>query len=610
MLGLRRKMLIGYGGLLLIIILIVVKSMGEVHDLGGSINAILQENYRSVLACQEMKEALERIDDGVMMIMLGASTNADQVISKQSRSFEQALGVELKNITIPGEEQKAQQLKQLYERYHSTLITLRDTRLNQEQLRNIYSRELHPLFLEIKDSADTILNMNQQHMYHASEHAQKRAAKARRDMSALLFLGTIVAVVYMALFGRWILRPISLLTQSVDEIRQGNLDLVVQSDTHDEIGHLSEAFNEMTASLREFRRQEREKVLRIQRSTQQTFNSLPYVVALMDKNGQVEMSTESAAQYFGLSRGVQIDTLPYGWLKELYYTGLNGTHLLEAPIMQHFINAEEHFFQPTAVPILDSEQTITGLMLIINDVTQQLAQDELKRSFLSTVSHQLKTPLTSLRMALHILLEEKVGPLRAKQADLLLTAKEDSDRLNGIIENLLDINRIESGRNIMEFRQVSARQMVQNAADIFRNAAKNKGVELHTQVPGDLPDVMADMVQISQVFANLLSNALKYTAVGGEIRIFAETLLDHVWFFIADTGRGISADYLPYVFDRFFRVPGQESQAGTGLGLAIVKEIVEAHGGTVKVESTEGKGSTFMFTLPLAKKSNGKREPE
>jgi signal transduction histidine kinase len=147
---------------------------------------------------------------------------------------------------------------------------------------------------------------------------------------------------------------------------------------------------------------------------------------------------------------------------------------------------------------------------------------------------------------------------------------------------------------------------VHDAADVFRGAAKEKGVRLQIQLPGDLPDVTADTVQIGQVFANLLSNALKYTPAGGEISIFAETLLDHVWFIIADTGRGIPADYQPYVFDRFFRVPGQENQSGTGLGLAIVKDIVQAHGGTVKVESTVGKGSTFMFTLPLAAKVDGK----
>ena len=606
MLGLRRKMLIGYGGLLLIIMIIGMKSMGEVSDLGGSINAILKENYRSVLACQQMKEALERIDDAVMPGMLECGSGSAPTIEMQSKAFEQALGVEINNITIPGEERKAGHIKNLYKRYHSIVMRLVEKQPKPEQLKRTYVQDLQPLFLETKDTADAILNMNQQHMYHASERAQERAAKARRDMSALLLMGTIVTVLYMALIGRWILRPISLLTQSVDEIRQGNLDLVVKIDTKDEIGRLSDAFNEMIASLRQFRRQEQEKVLRIQRSAQQTFNSLPYVVALMYPEGLVDMATESAAHSFGLKHGVHIDTLPFTWLKELFHAGLAGKGLLEAPIVQHFIDAEEHFFQPTTVPILDSEQKITGLILIINDVTQQLAQDELKHGFISTVSHQLKTPLTSLRMALHILLEEKIGPLKPKQADLLLTAREDSDRLYGIIESMLDISRIESGKIAMEFRRISARQMVHDAVDVFRGAAKEKGVRLQIQLPGDLPDVTADTVQIGQVFANLLSNALKYTPAGGEISIFAETLLDHVWFIIADSGRGIPADYLPFVFDRFFRVPGQENQSGTGLGLAIVKDIVQAHGGTVKVESTVGKGSTFMFTLPLAGKAGGK----
>lgn len=600
MLGLRQKMLIGYGGLLLVIALIGMKSIGELNDLGGSIGAILQENYRSVLACQAMKEALERIDDGVMLSMVGEGPHPGLVIGQQSRAFEQALKIELNNITVPGEEQKARHLQRVYEQYRSIVTMLADSPQSPEQLRRTYFQKLQPLFLEIKDTADAILSMNQQHMYHASERAQARAAQARRDMFTLLLLGVAVAVIYISLIGRWILRPIDRLKQSVDEIRQGNLDLVVATDTHDEIGHLSEAFNEMTASLREFRRQGQEKLKRIQRSAQQTFNSLPYVVALVDQDGLVEMSTESAAQYFGLKHGVHVGSLPYAWINDLYHAGLTGEHAPEAPIIQHFVNAEEHFFQPAAVTIPDSEQGISGLILIINDVTQQLAQDELKHNFVSTVSHQLKTPLTSIRMALHILLEEKVGPLKPKQVDLLLTAREDSDRLYGIIENLLNISRIESGKNVMELRPVAPHQLVHDAVDVFHGTARNKGVKLRIQLPDDLPDVIADTVQIGQVFANLLSNALKYTAAGGEITIFAEIVEHFVWFFVADTGSGIPAEYLPHMFERFFRIPGQEGQSGTGLGLAIVKEIVEAHNGTVKVNSAVGKGSTFIFTLPRA----------
>ena len=177
---------------------------------------------------------------------------------------------------------------------------------------------------------------------------------------------------------------------------------------------------------------------------------------------------------------------------------------------------------------------------------------------------------------------------------------EDSERLNSIIENLLDINRIESGKAVLEMHRISPYRIVAEAIESFRNAARSRGVNLVSNLTGDLPDILADTRQIGYVFANLISNALKYTPSGGSITISAEIIENHVWFLVTDTGRGIPEQYLSAIFDRFFRVPGQEGQPGTGLGLSIVKEIIEAHGGIVRVKSKEGKGSTFIFSLKRA----------
>jgi signal transduction histidine kinase len=272
------------------------------------------------------------------------------------------------------------------------------------------------------------------------------------------------------------------------------------------------------------------------------------------------------------------------------------------PLVQHFTHAEEHYFRPVAAPIMNNRQEVTGVILILKDVTEQLEHDELKRGVISTVSHQLKTPLTSIRMALHLLLEEKVGSLTPKQTELLIAAREDSDRLHRILENLLDISRIISGKVAMEIHMAQPHQLVLEAVESFRAAARDRGVELVKDLPGDMADVWADTQQIGHVFANLLSNALRFTDSGGTVTVSARTEEEQVQFSVSDTGRGIPECYLPRIFDRFFRVPGQETESGIGLGLAIVKEIVEAHGGSVNVESREGEGSTFRFTLPRADK--------
>ncbi len=606
MFGLRQKLFLIFGGLLLIIVLISMQSIFKVSDLGNAIDIILRENYESVIACQRMKESLERMDSGALFILSGYAKEGEEAIDGNIPEFEKALRIELNNITLPGEGEKAARLQELYARYKTLILRIKDKTVSPDRKQQIYFTELFPVFRSIKDTADAILNVNQQNMYEANQLARQKATKAREQMYFFLFLGAVAGVVYMFLIGKWILQPIKRLTQSVDDVKKGNLDLVVTSDARDEIGRLSEAFNEMTASLREIRRVEELKLVRMERSTQDTFDSLPDVAAVVDLDGRVEVSTETARNIFGLSRHVQIQILPYKWMTDFYREALKGDKRSisqdNVSLIQHFINGEEHYFRPTAAPILNNRKEVTGVILVLKDVTEQLERDELKRGVISTVSHQLKTPLTSIRMALHLLLEEKVGVLTPKQKDLLIAAQEDSDRLHRTLENLLDISRIASGKVAMELHMTQPHLMVAEAVESYRAAARQRGVELKTELPGDLPDVVADTLQIGHVFTNLLFNALKYTDSGGTITLSARADAEQVRFSLADTGKGIPADYLPRVFDRFFRVPGQEQETGIGLGLSIVKEIVEAHGGSVSVESREGEGSTFSFTLPRADK--------
>lgn len=604
MLGLRQKLSLGFGGLLVIILVIGVQSILHLTKLGESINVILRENYRSVIACQEMKEALERMDSGILFTLLAYTEKGQELISKNELAFEKALQVELHNITLPGEGEKAAHLQGLFKQYKTALKNVENSKMPLAFRRNTYFTHLLPLFQQIKDTADKILQTNQQNMIDANDLARAGAAAARKRMYILLFVGTIVAIGFLFFMGKWILRPINRLIKSADEIRRGNLDLVVQSSSRDEIGHLSEAFNAMAASLREFRRSDQAKLVRIQRATQQAFDSLPDAVAVIDLEGKVEVATEAARNVFGLRPNTSIFDLPFGWMADLYNEALRDGRKAQEQgnqkVIQHFVRGEERYFRPVAVSILDNERQPTGVILTFQDVTQLRQQDEIKKGVISTVSHQLKTPLTSIRMAIHLLLEEKVGHLTEKQVELLLAAREDSDRLHSILNNLLDISRIESGRVQMEFRIVSPHSMVLEAIEPFQGAAQDQGVTLSVEIPGDLPDVWADMTRIGHVFGNLISNALKYTPPGGKVTISAKAEEKLVHFFISDTGKGIHSKYLPRIFEQFFRVPDQVTETGAGLGLAIVKEIVEAHGETVGVESYEGKGSTFTFTLKRA----------
>ena len=373
-------------------------------------------------------------------------------------------------------------------------------------------------------------------------------------------------------------------------------------ETRDEIGQLSDAFNAMTVSLRFFRRSDHAKLLRLQQSTQKAFRNLPEALAIVDSEGKVEIATESARTNFGLVPNARISDSLHPWMVDLYQDAIKSsrppTNEYKYSIIQHFVNNQEKFYQPRAYSILDDEKKLDGLIIILQDVTLLKQSDEIKKNLFSTISHQLKTPLTSIRMAIHLMLEEKIGGLTEHQADLLVSAREESDRLSVILEDLLDISRIESGNVQMILAPTSPYDLVNEAVAHYRRDAQDKGIELAVESSELLPDAIADKSRIGHVMANLLTNAIRHTPRGGKIVVSVREDGNRVKFSVSDNGIGIPPEYHQKIFEKFFRVPGQDPDAGEGLGLAISREIIRAHGGEISLESSKTPGATFFFTLP------------
>ena len=236
MIGLREKLSLGFGGLLVIILIIGGESIVQFGELGQSIDVILRENYRSVVACQEMKEALERTDSGILFVLMGYGEEGGKLIRTNDERFEKALAIELGNITLPGEGEKAAALKSLFVAYREVLHRIQAMPPGAQQRRDAYFRELLPLFLKTKETATDILRMNQDNMNDANERARKQAAFSRQRMYIFLSLGFVIAMVFIFFTERWVLRPIRMLIRSAEEIRKGNLDLVVKAGSRDEIG--------------------------------------------------------------------------------------------------------------------------------------------------------------------------------------------------------------------------------------------------------------------------------------------------------------------------------------------------------------------------------------
>jgi two-component system, NtrC family, sensor histidine kinase KinB len=557
MIGIRQKLMLGFGGLLAVIAVVGALTMVHIDDLGKAIDLILKENYRSVVACQDMKESLERMDSGTLFTLAENELEGNRLIEKYRAGFRAALNVELGNLTLRGEREKAEKIKVLFERFTEAIPLVTQTSRSFEARQADYFSKLQPLFQEIKAVAQDILLMNQTNMSEANNAARRLAGTAHRRMLTAIMVSAFLALLFSFLAHRWILQPINRLIEFANEIRSGNLEFVLESGSRDEIGRLSESFNEMTAALRQVRNEDRVNLMRTRRATEEVFKALPTAVAVLDLQGKVEVSTETADRHFGLKPGVLASDLGYEWLGPLTREALDEDRIIERDpkngYIQQFVENREYFFQPMAVPIPvgPARREPTGVALILKDVTQVHEQQEMKRGVVSTVSHQLKTPLTSLRLSIYLLLEERVGPVNEKQTELLLAARDDSERLVGILNDLLDINRIESGKSLVIPEPSSPRALVRDSIEPFLLAAKDKGVALVNDVSDDLPEVMADAEKIRHVFANLLSNAFRFTEPGGSVTIRALREKGHVVFFVEDTGKGVPEEDLKHVFEQF-----------------------------------------------------------
>jgi len=543
MIGIRQKLMLGFGGLLAVIAIVGALTMVQINELGEAIGMILKENYRSVVACQDMKESLERMDSGILFTLAGNELEGKRLIEENTTKFRDALHVELGNITLPGEREKAEKIRALFERYVEVIPLVTEVGRPIEERKAEYFSKVQPLFQEIKDIAQDILLMNQSNMSEASNTARSLADTAHRRMLTAIMVSAFLALLFSYLAHRWILHPIRRMIESTNEIRGGNLDLVLEGGSRDEIGRLSESFNEMAAALRQVRKEDRMNLMRTRRATEEVFKALPTAIAVLDLDGKVEVSTETADRHFGLKPGVLAGELGYDWLLPLIRKALDEDNIVEHDpkngYVQQFVDNREYFFQPMVVPIPvgPERREPTGVALILKDVTQVHEQQEMKRGVVSTVSHQLKTPLTSLRMSIYLLLEERIGSLNEKQIELLMAARDDSERLVGILDDLLDINRIESGKSRLALEPATPRILVRDAMEPFLVDAKDKGVTLVNEVSDDLPEVMADSEKIRHVFANLFSNALRFTGPGGSVTIRAKLEQDRVAFLVEEPAR-------------------------------------------------------------------------
>lgn len=588
--------------------LVVVCALATVavNRLGGAIGLILRENYVSVVACQAMNEALERQDSAALFIATGRTEQAGDTLALHRSRFDEAYAREAGNVTLPGEGAQVREVGALYGAYtrevDRVLAGPAEARVSR------YFRELLPRFDAVRGKVMTIRLMNQRNM-EAADHDARRVAHRTLELALLATAVALGVAGWFALrLPKTVLDPIVAFTSHARAIGEGKFDRAIPVPDAAELSELGEAMNRMQERLRAYRESSLGELLAAKDLSRATIASMVDPVIVFSAQAEIVLVNEAAEAVFGLVSG-DADLLRRGGIEIPEPIALARDAVLAhgQPILplsladaMRWITADgEKYFLVRASPLQSEDASGAGVIVVAQDVSRFRRIDALKSDVVATVSHELKTPLTSLRLATHMLLEESTGPLGHVQRELAITARDETERLQSTVNELLDLVRIEREAGALKRAAVNPGALLREVASAQRSAAELKHVSIAID-PGAADDTVdIDPEQVAIVLNNLVSNAIRHCREGGHVWLTGSTDGKDQIFSVRDDGEGIAPEQLPRIFERHWSGSEPSTLKGRhGLGLAIAQEIAVRHGGSLDVETKLGQGSTFRLRVP------------
>ncbi len=604
---LRIQLLVSHLVLVGLMLAVMIGAVANFFHLGRSIDRILKDNYASVIVAQDMKETLERQDSAATFFLDGRVQEAREQYRQNRPLFEKAYSYEAHNITEAGEQELADDIGSKYVLYRQGLERLLDARppLSKQAADTLYVQTLLPQFLHLKAQAQAVLDLNQKAILRANGEAKTEA----RTASSTGLGVTVGAFVLALFFASWTIRaaldPLRTLARQAEEIGRGHLNQRIKLNRTDEIGALALSFNQMAEKLREARRQEEARLRRAERMSDAALENLYDPVIVTDAQGIVVHLNKTAEGLFGtaarmagtpIASAVSDLRIVEAVNRAIHQESVSAAED-EAGYIPLTVGEAQRTYRLRVTPMRDEESSLLGAVAVLEDITHLRELDRLKTEFIGVASHELRTPVTSLQLSVQLLEEGAVGSLTPEQSEVVKAQKEDLQRLERMMRDLLDMTRLEAGVTPPLMEIVTPGALIGAAVRAIAAQAETQKVVLRTDVPENLPGVRADASQINRVLVNLLNNAIRHTPAGGSVTLSAVREAGAVAFTVQDTGAGIPKEYLTQIFERFAQVPGATG-GGAGLGLSIAKTMVEAHGGTLDVRSTPGQGSLFRFSLP------------
>ncbi|QNF33793.1 HAMP domain-containing protein [Adhaeribacter swui] len=581
----KTKLSWGLGFLFAVILLLAGLGAYYANRLAKEAGEVLKDNYESLEYGKNMLQA------------------TDQFLPEDSLAYAAAIKIfkknlqnQLNNLTEPGEQAITIAIKENFDLFRQTAGPKQDLAATNK------------IMAAIRQDIFRLTDLNMRAIVRKNQVAQQTADQV---IMYLVIIGTfsiLVTLTFILNFPGYIANPIRELTASIKQIANRNYEQRLHFKAQDEFGELADAFNQMARKLDEYEHSNLARIIFEKRRIETIINNMSDAIIGLDEKQIILFANNEATLLLGLTEADLINK----YAPDVALQNDLLRHLLavnESVPLQIFNEGKESYFTKDVIQIkspgtANEEEKLIGRVIILKNITQFRELDLAKTNFIATISHELKTPIASIKMSLKLLRDHRIGAVNQEQQKLMEHIAEDSNRLLRITGELLNLAQVETGNIQLHYRETQPTEIINYATQAILFQAEQKHLKLETNLPNELPPVNCDLEKTAWVLVNFLSNAIRYSPEQARIVISAGSVTSSnnrfVRFSVRDFGRGIDARYKDRIFDKFFQVPDAESiKGGTGLGLAISKEFITAQGGSIWVESELGEGSSFSFSLPV-----------
>ena len=569
----KTKLNLGVGLLFLLIFILSMVSAYSVFSIKKDTGNILKANYNTLEYSRNMLLSLDEL-----------AVDENKAIAL----FEINLKKQVANITEVNEDIVTKKLE--------TNFNILKKSSNNEKIK-----------AQIRENIFAIMKLNMEAIKIKSDIAKHTAETANLWIAVVGTLCFLIAFNLLVNLPNNIANPIKELTESIKQIANKNYSERVHFRHHNEFGDLAKSFNTMAEKLQEYHNSNLYKLSFEKKRLETLINNMHDPIIGLDSQGVILFINDEALKIMGLKQdevvGKSAETLALtnDLMQSLI---INKAENTKADTMKIFADAKESYFEKEIVNITikptGEDQTIDiGNVIILRNITVFKELDFAKTNFIATVSHELKTPISSIKLSLQLLENEITGAINEAQKHLVESIKEDSNRLLKITGELLELSQVETGNIQLNIEKSNPYEIVHYATEATKTQAEQKQIEVVIEAEENLPSIKADSEKTVWVLINFLTNAIRYSSEKSVITVKLKNDKNQVLFTVIDKGKGIDIRYRSKVFDKYFQIPGS-NKTGTGLGLAISKEFIEAQGGTIGVESELGLGSTFYFKLAAA----------